>query len=49
VTSVGDFDYEALNPETKATYAGGAFKGNRHTGSLEADKLAATSFTWRCD
>ena len=32
--------YEKLHPETKA----GAFKGNRHTGSLVADTMSATSF-----
>lgn len=32
--------YEKLHPETAAT----AFKGNRHTGSLAADTMSATSF-----
>ena len=35
--------YEALHPETKATYAGGSFKGNQH--KEVAAKNAATSFT----
>lgn len=37
--------YEELHPETKAIYAGGGFKGNRHTGSLESDNLSFTSST----
>lgn len=32
--------YERLHPEAKA----GVFKGNRHTGSLAADTMSATSF-----
>lgn len=34
--------YEELHPETKATYAGGAFKGNQH--SAVTDNLSITNF-----
>lgn len=33
--------YEALHPETKATYEGGRFKGNQYS-DLVADKMSAT-------
>jgi hypothetical protein len=34
--------YEELHPETKATYAGGVFKGNQH--SAVTDNLSITNF-----
>jgi hypothetical protein len=34
--------YEELHPETKATYAGGSFKGNQH--GAVTDNLSATNF-----
>jgi ParB-like nuclease domain len=37
--------YETLHPETKATYNGGGFRGNRHTGKLVGDNLSFTSAT----
>ena len=34
--------YEGLHPETKATYAGGSFKGNQH--GAVTDNLSAANF-----
>ena len=34
--------YESLHPETKATYEGGAFRGNQHQ-KVVADKMSATT------
>lgn len=34
--------YESLHPETKATYDGGAFRGNQHQ-NVVADKMSATT------
>lgn len=34
--------YESLHPETKATYDGGAFRGNQHQ-TVVADKMSATT------
>ena len=37
--------YEELHPETRATYEGGGFKGNQHTGDLVSDNLSFTTAT----
>lgn len=40
--------YEALHPETKATYNGGSFRGNQHSGEV-TDKMSATSKSFAKD
>jgi hypothetical protein len=36
--------YLEINKETAATYDGGGFKGNQHTGSLVTENFSATTF-----
>lgn len=40
--------YEALHPETRATYDGGSFRGNQHCGEV-TDKMSATSKSFAKD
>lgn len=40
--------YEALHPETRATYDGGSFRGNQHCGEVN-DKMSATSKSFARD